>query len=92
MLLVSDNPYSETTFDGYVAPSFLEVDGARRSAIEVNSLSKSYNMAGCRIGRGRERRRGRGLLAAEDNIDSGMFEAVQLATAAALDRAGRRPR
>ncbi len=45
-----DNPYSEITFDGYVAPSILQVEGATEVAVEFNSLSKSYHMAGWRVG------------------------------------------
>lgn len=50
MLLVYDNAYSEMTFDGYVAPSIFEIDGARDVAIEFHSLSKTYNMTGWRLG------------------------------------------
>jgi LL-diaminopimelate aminotransferase len=50
IVLVSDLAYSEITFDGYVAPSVLEVSGASEVAVEFHSLSKSFNMAGSRIG------------------------------------------
>ena len=50
IVLVSDLAYSEITFDGYAAPSVLEVPGADDVAIEFHSLSKSFNMAGSRIG------------------------------------------
>ena len=50
VIVCHDNAYSEVTFDGYVAPSFLEVEGAKDVGIEVHSTSKSYNMAGWRIG------------------------------------------
>ncbi len=50
IVLVSDLAYGEITFDGYVAPSILEIDGARDVAIEFHSFSKSFNMAGARIG------------------------------------------
>ncbi len=50
ILLVYDNAYSEITFDGYVAPSIFEVDGARQTAVEFHSFSKSFNMAGWRVG------------------------------------------
>ncbi|MEK7287723.1 MAG: aminotransferase class I/II-fold pyridoxal phosphate-dependent enzyme [Elusimicrobiota bacterium] len=49
-LLLYDNPYSEITFDGYSSPSVLEIPGAKSCAIEFNSLSKTYSMAGWRIG------------------------------------------
>ncbi len=50
IIVCHDNAYSEITFDGYVAPSFLEVEGAKDVGIEVHSFSKTYNMAGWRIG------------------------------------------
>ena len=50
VVIAHDLAYSEVTFDGYVAPSILEVPGAREIAIEFNSLSKSFNMTGWRIG------------------------------------------
>src|SRR3954471_7644123 len=46
ILVVHDNAYSETTYDGYVAPSFLETPGAKEVGVEVFSLSKGYNMTG----------------------------------------------
>ncbi len=50
IIVCHDNAYSELTFDGYVAPSFLEVEGAKDVGVEVHSTSKSYNMAGWRMG------------------------------------------
>src|SRR5882724_4292570 len=50
LIVCHDNAYSEITFDGYVAPSFLEVEGAKDVGVEVHSCSKTYNMAGWRIG------------------------------------------
>ena len=86
ILVVHDNAYSETTYDGYVAPSFLATPGAKEVGVEVFSLSKGYNMTGWRcaaiLGNAE-------AIAAywrlKTNIDSGLFEAVQLAGAAALD-------
>jgi LL-diaminopimelate aminotransferase len=85
ILVVHDNPYSETTFDGYVAPSFLAAPGAMEVGVEVFSLSKGFNMTGWRCA---------AILGNADairtywrlktNVDSGLFEAVQLAGAAAL--------
>ena len=49
IILCYDNAYSETTFDGYKAPSILEIDGAMDVAIEFNSCSKTFNMTGDRI-------------------------------------------
>ena len=50
IVLVSDLAYGEITFDGYVAPSILEISGAADVAVEFHSLSKTFNMAGSRIG------------------------------------------
>jgi len=50
LLLISDLAYSELTYDGYVAPSIFEIDGAADVAIEMHSCSKAFNMAGQRIG------------------------------------------
>jgi len=50
LMLCYDNAYSEITYDGYTAPSILEVDGAIDVAIEFHSLSKTFNMTGDRIG------------------------------------------
>ena len=85
ILVVHDNAYSETTFDGYVAPSFLATPGAKEVGVEVFSLSKGYNMTGWRcaaiLGNPEAIRTYWRL---KTNVDSGMFEAVQLAGAAAL--------
>jgi LL-diaminopimelate aminotransferase len=50
ILLCHDAPYSDLTFDGHIAPSVLQIPGAKDIAIEFNSLSKTYNMAGWRVG------------------------------------------
>jgi LL-diaminopimelate aminotransferase len=86
ILVVHDNAYSETTFDGYVAPSFLATPGAKEVGVEVFSLSKGFNMTGWRCA---------AILGNPDavaaywrlktNVDSGLFEATQLAGVAALD-------
>jgi LL-diaminopimelate aminotransferase len=85
LLVVHDNAYSEITFDGYKAPSFLATDGAMDVGVEVFSLSKTYNMTGWRCA---------ALVGNADavdhywrlktNVDSGMFEAVQMAAVEAL--------
>ena len=67
ILIVHDNAYSETTYDGYVAPSFLATPGAKEVGVEVFSLSKGYNMTGWRCAAIVGNARGdRLLLAAED--------------------------
>ena len=85
ILVVHDNAYSETTYDGYVAPSFLQTPGAKDAGVEVFSLSKGYNMTGWRcaaiVGNAEAISHYWHL---KSNIDSGNFEAVQLAGAAAL--------
>jgi len=85
-LVVHDSAYSETTFDGYEAPSFLATPGAKEVGVEVFSLSKGFNMTGWRCA---------AILGNRDaieaywrlktNVDSGLFEAVQLAGVAALE-------
>jgi LL-diaminopimelate aminotransferase len=85
ILVVHDMAYSEIVFDGYKAPSFLATPGAKDIGVEVYSLSKGFNMTGWRAG---------AVVGNADaietywrlktNIDSGMFEALQLAAIAAL--------
>jgi LL-diaminopimelate aminotransferase len=88
LVVVHDNAYSEICFDGYRAPSFLETPGAKDVGIEIFSPSKGWNMTGWRSG----------VVAGnadvvehyrqlKTNLDSGMFEAVQHATIAALTEA-----
>jgi LL-diaminopimelate aminotransferase len=85
LLLAHDAAYSEITFDGYVAPSILQVPGAKDVAIEFNSLSKSNNMTGWRIGFCVGNSQAiRALGVVKTNIDSGAFEAVQRAGVTAL--------
>jgi LL-diaminopimelate aminotransferase len=85
ILAVHDNAYSEVTFDGYVAPSFLQTPGAKEVGVEVFSLSKGYNMTGWRCAAivGNAEAIGH-YWHLKSNIDSGLFEAVQLAGVAAL--------
>jgi LL-diaminopimelate aminotransferase len=86
ILIVHDNAYSETTYDGYVAPSFLATPGAKDVGVEVFSLSKGFNMTGWRcaaiLGNAEAIS---SYWRLKTNVDSGLFEAVQLAGAAALD-------
>lgn len=85
ILLVHDNAYSEITFDGYRAPSILEVEGARDVAIELHSLSKSFNMTGWRVGFAVGNADAVAALGTlKTNVDSGVFGAVQHAGIAAL--------
>jgi len=89
ILVVHDNAYSETTYDGYVAPSFLATPGAKEVGVEVFSLSKGYNMTGWRcaaiLGNAEAIQTYWRL---KTNVDSGLFEAIQMAAAAALEGPG----
>lgn len=86
LLFAYDNAYSEITFDGFVAPSVLQVPGAKDVAIEFHSLSKTYNMTGWRIGWACGSPVAvEALGRVKTNIDSGIFNAVQRAGIAALD-------
>ena len=86
IIVISDLAYSEMTYDGYCAPSMLEVEGAKEVAIEFHSLSKTYNMTGWRIGWacGNEKLI-QALAKIKSNLDSGIFSAIQLAGIAALE-------
>ncbi len=85
IIVCHDNPYSEMTFDGYKAMSFLEVNGARDVGIEFNSLSKTFNMTGWRIGMAVGNSEIiAGLGKVKENVDSGTFQAVQIAGVEAL--------
>lgn len=85
VIIAHDNPYSEITYDGYRAPSILEVPGAKDVAVEFNSLSKTYSMAGHRIGMVVGNADVVGALGRiKTNIDSGIFGVVQDAAYAAL--------
>jgi LL-diaminopimelate aminotransferase len=89
VLVVHDASYTELTFDGYTAPSLLQTPGAKDVGVEVFSLSKGWNMTGWRaaaiVG---NREAVESYWRLKTNIDSGMFEAVQLAAAAALNDGG----
>jgi len=85
ILVVHDNSYSEISYDSYRAPSFMATPGAKDVGVEVFSLSKGYNMTGWRcaavVGNAQAVQTYWRL---KTNIDSGMFDAVQLAGVAAL--------
>jgi len=84
-LVAHDAPYMEINFDNYVAPSILQVPGARDVAIEFNSLSKSYNMAGWRTGMAAGNPEAvKALNDWKSNVDSGSFQPILEASAAAL--------
>jgi LL-diaminopimelate aminotransferase len=85
LLVVHDNSYSEITYDGYRAPSFLATPGAKEVGLEVYSLSKGYNMTGWRcamiVGNAQALEHYWRL---KTNIDSGLFEVIQLAAVTAF--------
>ncbi|HOV86519.1 MAG TPA: aminotransferase class I/II-fold pyridoxal phosphate-dependent enzyme [Syntrophobacteraceae bacterium] len=84
-MVVHDFAYAKITFDGYVAPSFLEVPGARDVGVEFGSFSKSYNMAGWRIGYCVGNREIiQGLAKIKGYYDYGIFSAIQIAGIVAL--------
>jgi LL-diaminopimelate aminotransferase len=86
ILVCHDAAYSEMAFDGYRPPSFMQADGAMGVGMEFHSLSKTYNMTGWRIGFAVGHREAiEGLGAIKANIDSGVFQAVQMAGITALE-------
>jgi LL-diaminopimelate aminotransferase len=85
ILLCHDAPYTDVTFDGYKAPSVLQVPGAKDVAIEFHSLSKTYNMAGWRAGMAVGNSVAvQALATVKTQIDSGMAKPIQDMAAAAL--------
>ncbi len=84
--ILSDLAYSEITFDGYRAPSILEIPEARDIAIEFHSLSKTFNMTGWRVGWAcGNKQLIEYLRQVKSNIDSGVFNPIQYAALKALD-------
>jgi alanine-synthesizing transaminase len=84
--VVQDLAYADLCFDGYVAPSILQIEGAREVAVEFFSMSKSYNMPGWRVGFccGNETLVG-ALARMKSYLDYGMFTPIQVAAIAALE-------
>jgi len=84
-LLCHDAAYSDVAYDGYRPKSILELDGARGCAVEFNSVSKTYNMAGWRLGFVSGNADAvSAIRKVKSNIDSGIFPAVTAAGEAAL--------
>ncbi len=87
--IVHDFAYADICFDGYRAPSILEVEGAKEIAIEIYSMSKSFNMAGWRVGFCLGNRK---LIAAlariKSYLDYGIFQPIQIASIIALRECG----
>jgi LL-diaminopimelate aminotransferase len=85
ILLCHDAPYCDVTYGGYVAPSLLQVPGAEEVAVEFNSLSKTANMAGWRVGMAVGNAEALAALArVKSNVDSGIFRPLQDAAVRAL--------
>jgi LL-diaminopimelate aminotransferase len=85
ILVVHDFAYSELIFDRHPQISFMSVKGAKEVGIEFNSLSKTFNMAGCRVGYVVGNKEAINILASlKSHIDYGIFYPIQKAAAAAL--------
>mgnify|MGYP001823457936 FL=1 len=84
--IISDIAYADISFDGYKTPSIMEVEGAKDVAVEAYTLSKSYNMAGWRVGFivGNKKLIG-ALQSIKSWLDYGMFTPIQVAATVALD-------
>jgi LL-diaminopimelate aminotransferase len=86
ILICHDQAYCEMTYDGYIAPSFFEIEGAKDYCIEFFSHSKTYNMTGWRIGwAAGGKKLMKPLSTIKNNIDSGAFKAIQNAGIVALE-------
>ncbi|HLI82873.1 MAG TPA: aminotransferase class I/II-fold pyridoxal phosphate-dependent enzyme [Bryobacteraceae bacterium] len=84
-MVVHDFAYADLCFDGYKAPSILEVEGASEVAVEIFSMSKSYNMAGWRVGFCLGNRKMIAALARiKSYLDYGVFQPIQIASIIAL--------
>jgi LL-diaminopimelate aminotransferase len=86
ILLCHDLSYSEMTFDGYKAPSIFEITGAKDVAIELHTLSKTYNMTGWRIGFAIGNSGAiKAVAQLKSNVDTDIFRAIQIAAIAAFE-------
>ncbi|MGH9719586.1 MAG: aminotransferase class I/II-fold pyridoxal phosphate-dependent enzyme [Bryobacteraceae bacterium] len=84
-MVVHDFAYADICFDGYRAPSVLQVEGAKEVAVEIYSLSKSFNMAGWRVGFCLGNAKMIGALARiKSYLDYGVFQPIQIASIIAL--------
>lgn len=87
LLIIQDAAYCEVGYEGYQAPSILEVEGAKEISIEFHSLSKTFNMTGWRVGFAAGSADAIALLAkVKSNVDSGIFQAIQIAGKTALEK------
>ena len=84
-MVVHDFAYADLGFDGYKPPSILQVEGAKEVAVEIFSMSKSYNMAGWRVGFCLGNPKMIGALARiKSYLDYGVFQPIQIASIIAL--------
>jgi LL-diaminopimelate aminotransferase len=87
IIVCHDAAYSDVTFEGYKAPSFMQFPGAKDVGVEFHSLSKTFNMTGWRIGFVVGNKDViKGLSMVKSNIDSGAFRAIQYAATVALEK------
>jgi LL-diaminopimelate aminotransferase len=85
LAICHDAPYTEVAFDGYKAPSFMQIPGARKVGVEFHSLSKTYDMTGWRIGMMvGNADMVNALFRVKSNLDSGVPQAIQFAAMEAL--------
>lgn len=85
VIVLHDLAYADVAYDGYVPPSFLQVPGAAEVGIEFNSLSKTYNMTGWRVGMAAGNREVvKALTTFKSNVDSGIPQAIQKMAIAAM--------
>jgi LL-diaminopimelate aminotransferase len=83
--VISDNPYMDICFDGYKPPSFLKFPGAKEVGVEINTMSKSFNSCGWRVGMllGNKEIIA-GMVKIKSQADRGLYYPLQVATIAAL--------
>jgi LL-diaminopimelate aminotransferase len=90
ILIAHDAAYSEMVYDGQKSPSIMEVHGAKDVAVELFSLSKTYSMTGWRVGFAVGHPQVIALLGkVKSNLDSGIFQAIQIAAIKALQEGGK---
>src|SRR2546421_8484170 len=93
VLLVHDFAYSDTAFDGYMPPSILQVEGAKDVAVELYTMTKSYSMAGWRVGfLVGNAPAVQALAKLKSYLDYGTFQPIQIATTVTLNEAGEYPK
>ena len=86
IIVIHDLAYADLCFDGYRAPSIMQIKGAKECAVEFTSLSKSFSMAGWRVGFGVGNERVISALArVKSYLDYGMFQPIQIAATHALN-------